>query len=352
MEIIKSGYALPQYPDEIVRSFERLHSDVMALRESGYLVEVLDASLGGKYPVTAISLINPENSSLIVSFGAHPILEVSLERTMTELMQGRGLDDLDAFEVPTFNMSSVSDSSNLESHFIDSNGKLGFGFLSSTKSFPFAPWGYQGEGCEAEYDYLTGILDSMGKEMYLREYNYLGFYSCQMIIPGVSEIYPIDDLIHNNRNSGKLIRDMVLHSEDYEPEVILEAIESLNDLLDVGSHIGVIFENRFTMLEFRAQLHLILGNTEDALASLEFGTNRLGHIVAELIRLDKEGLVWEEYEEALYTIFGRERVERALRIVRGEDSLVDTTLHSDHQGMLAMYDRLDSKKQTALFALE
>lgn len=51
-----------------------------------------------------------------------------LERTMTELMQGRDLENLDAFEVPTFDMGLVSDSSNLESHFIDSNGKLGFGF--------------------------------------------------------------------------------------------------------------------------------------------------------------------------------------------------------------------------------
>ena len=55
--------------------------------------------------MTAISLINPDNSTLFVSFGAHPILQVSLERTMTELMQGRGLENLDAFEVPTFDMS-------------------------------------------------------------------------------------------------------------------------------------------------------------------------------------------------------------------------------------------------------
>lgn len=352
MEIIKNGYALPKYPNEIVQSFERLGSGVLALREAGYIVEVLDASLGGKYPVTAISLINPKSSSLFVSFGAHPILEVSLERTMTELMQGRGLEDLDAFEVPTFDMRVVSDSSNLESHFIDSNGKLGFGFLSSKKSFEYAPWSYQGEGCEAEYNYLTGILDCMGKESYLREYNYLGFYSCQMIVPGVSEIYPIDDLIYNNRNSGKSIRNMVLHFEDYEPEVILETVESLNDRLDVGRYIGVIFENSFTMLEFKAQLHLILGNTEEALAFLESGTNRLGHIGAELIRLDEQGLVWEEYEEGLFSIFGREKVERALRIIRGEDSLVDTVLHGDHQRMLEIYDRLDLKKQTALFTLE
>ena len=352
IEIIKNGYALPKYPDEIVQSFDRLHSDVLALRESGYIVEVLDASLGGKYPVTAISLISPENSSLFVSFGAHPILEVSLERTMAELMQGRELKNLDAFEVPTFDMSIVSDSSNLESHFVDSNGKLGFGFLSSAKSFEYASWSYQGEGREAEYNYLTDILDNMGKEIFLREYNYLGFYSCQMIIPGVSEVYPIEDLIYNNRNSGKLIRNMVLHFEEYDPQEILDTIDSLDDSINIENYIGVIFENSFTMLEFKAQMHLILGNTDEALASLEFGTNKLGHIVAELIRMDKEKLVLEDYEEALFNIFGRERVEKALRIVNGEEFLVNTTFHSDYHNMLEMYDRLERKKQAALFPLE
>ncbi len=348
IEIIKNGYALPEYPDEIVKSFERLYSDVLALRKLGYIVAVLDASLGGKYPVTAISLINPKNSSLFVSFGAHPILEVSLERTMTELMQGRGLENLDSFEVPTFDMSFVSDSFNLESHFIDSNGKLGFGFLSFTKSFKYAPWSYHGDGCEAEFDYLAGILDNMGKEMYLREYSYLGFYSCQMIVPGVSEVYPLDDLIYNNRNRGKWIRNMVLHFEEYDPENILATIDSLDDLLNVERYIGVIFEKSFTMLEFKAQMHLLLGNTEEALASLELGANKLGHIVAELIRLNKDKLAWEEYEEALFNIFGRERVQKALRIAKGEEFLVNTTLHRDYYNMLEMYDRLECKKQAGI----
>jgi len=192
----------------------------------------------------------------------------------------------------------------------------------------------------------------MGKEMFLREYSYLGFYSCQMIVPGVSEVYPIEDLIYNNRNSGKWIRNMVLHFEEYAPQEILDTIDSLDDSINVEKYIGVIFENSFTMLEFKAHMRLILGNTDEALSSLEFGTNKLGHVVAELIRMDKEKLVWEEYEEALFNIFGRERVEKALRIVKGEEFLVNTTLHRDYHNMLEMYDRLERKKQAALFPLE
>ena len=344
IEIIKNGYALPAFPDDIVSSFPKLQSDVQALRDLGYIIEVLDASLGGKYPVTAISLINPENGTLFVSFGAHPILEVSLERTMTELMQGRGLDDLDAFEVPTFDMSIVSDSFNLESHFIDSNGKLGFGFLSACKSFTYTPWDYKGENSADEYSYLTAILEKENKEMYLREYNYLGFYSCQMIVPNFSEVYPIEDMIYNNKNEGKRIRDMVLNSSNYAAEDILTHIESLDDTLDVGKYIGVIFENSFTMLTFKAQIYLLLGDFDLALELLEAGDDKVGHVIAELIHMSNAKRTWKEYSQALFNIFTEERVMRAVAVFNAEAPLIDLTFHHNYHNMLAMYDRLEVKK--------
>ena len=345
IEIIKNGYALPKFPDELVRSFTKLYEDVSALREKGFIVEVLDASLGGRFPVTAISLINPVTSSLFVSFGAHPILEVSLQRTMTELMQGRGLDNLESFEVPTFDMSLVSNSFNLESHFVDSNGKMGFGFLSSKKSFEYASWNYGGEGCDDEYNYLLNILFQMDKELYVREYDYLGFYSCQLIVPGISEVYPIDDLIYNNKNSAKLIRDMVLNMQDYDAEDILDAIEPLDDSLNVEKYIGVIFKTPFTMAELKAQMHLLLGNMEDALDILEYSDKKISRIIIELIKMDEEGHGYEEYAQALSDVFSKESVQKALHVINGEELFIDTAFHEEYNNMLAMYDRLELKKK-------
>lgn len=348
IEIIKNGYSLPSFPEEVLKTFPRVYDDVTALRQKGFIIEVLDASLGGIFPVTAISLINPENGSLFVSFGAHPILQVSLERTMTELMQGRGLENLDAFETPTFDMSLVSDSFNLESHFIDSNGKLGFGFLSRKKSFPFTSWNYTGDGSKGELEFLVNILNNINKELYVREYDYLGFYSCQLIVPGFSEVYPIEDMSFNNKNNGKWIRDLVLHFEEYDAEEILEAVESLEETLNVEKYIGVIFKNNFTMGEFKAQIHLLCGNVEEALSLLEFGSNRLGHIVAELIRMGENEYEWSDYEEGVCSVFGRDKVMRALAILEGNEFLIDVTLHHDYYNMLKMYDRLEEKKASLL----
>ncbi len=342
--IIKNGYALPEFPDEVVKSFPKVHNDVQALQKLGYKIKVLDASLGGQFPVTAISLINPNNATLFVSFGAHPMIEVALERTMTELMQGRSLENLDSFEVPTFDMSLVSDSFNLESHFIDSNGKLGFPFLSTKKSFEYSPFSYKGNSTQDEYNYLTNILQKMNKEFYIREYDYLDFYSCQIIVPGVSEVYPIDDLIYNNKNNGKLIRDMVLNFTKYDPQEIILNIESLEDSLNIEKYIGVIFKENFTMAEFKAQILLRLGEKEEALELLEYGSNKLGHLVVELSRMQEMELDFQDYQESLYILFSKEKVLKALGILNNIEFLIDTSLHQDYNNMLCLYDKLERKK--------
>lgn len=344
METIKHGYALPLIPETILEPFEKLISDRATLRNLGYIVEIFDASLGGCFPVSAISLINPKTATLFVSFGAHPLLQVCLERTMSELMQGRDLGNLDDFETPTLDMNVVCDSLNLESHFIDSNGKVGLRFLNAKKDYAYVPWGYTGKGCEEEYAYLESIAKKMKKEIYLREYNYLGFYSCQMLIPSMSEIYPIDDMVYNNKNAGKTIRDMVLHFKEFEAEEILLHVESLGNEIDVEKYIGVIFEKSFNMALFKAQIYLLIGDFEMVLEMLEGSENRLEKALCELIRLSENKLIWEDYQEALCSVFSKELIQKALDILARKTYLIDTTLHSHYNNILAMYDRLTCKK--------
>ena len=345
IKIIKEGLSLPKFPDDVVKSFPKVYEDVQSLRNLGYKVEVLDASLGGVFPVTAISLINPKNSTLFVSFGAHPILEVSLERTMTELMQGRDLNNLDSFEIPTFDMDIVSDYFNIEAHFIDSNGKMGFPFLSTKNSFNYSSWKYDGNSSEDEYSFLTKILASQKRDMYLREYTYLDFYSCQMIVPDFSEVYPIDDMVYNNKNNGKLIRDMVLNFEKYDLEDILESVESLDNSLNMQLYIGVIFKENFTMASFKAQILLLLGEYDLVIELLEFGENKSEHLIAQLLRMYNNELNWDEYKEALNDIYGKEQIDKTVNIIEGKEFFVNRNLHEDYNNMLSMFDKLEVKKE-------
>ena len=343
-EIIKHGYALPPFPESIIQAFPKLHADIAHLRKAGYLVDVLDASLGGQFPVTAISLINPTKGTLFVSFGSHPILEVSLSRTLSELMQGRDLQTLDSFEIPTLDMAVIEDTFNLESHFIDSNGKMGLSFLKKTKSFHYTPWRYMGESCEDEFAYLCEIVESLNKEIFLREYTYLGFYSCHMLVPGLCEIYPIEDLIYHNKNEGKWIRPMVLDFISHDPLDVLDAIDALEETLDMEKYIGVIFEKNFTMNLFKAQMHLLAGKLDETIILLENSEDLLHRVVCELIRFAQQELQWDEYKEAFDVVFTDERVSLAQKILEKKAYLIDTTFHQHYTDMLLLYDKLSLKK--------
>lgn len=345
IKVIKEGLSLPVFDNATIEKFEKLYEDIKTLEANGYKIAVHDASLGGLYPVVAISLINSKNSTLFVSFGAHPILEVALERTMTELMQGRDLSKLDSFETPTFDMQLVSDSSNIESHFIDSNGKIGFGFLSAKKSFQLSSWKYEGDNSDDEYKFLVDILQKEKKDIFLREYNYLGFYSCQIIVPNFSEVYPMDDLIYNNKNQAKMIRDMVLDFEDFDKEDILNVILPLDNSVDVGKYIGVIFEEPFTMLEFKAQIYILLDELEVAKELLSYSESRLSKVVNEIILLEEENLDFKDFQEGLFSIFGKDFVEKAIQIVAGEEYLIQITLHQEYLNILALYDELSKCKE-------
>ena len=98
------------------------------------------------------------------------------------------------------------------------------------------------------------------------------------------------------------------------------------------------------MSEFKAHILLMLEDYEEALELLEFGTNKLGHIIVELARMEELEKDFSEYEEGLNNIFSEEKVQKALRILDGDDYFVDVTLHQDYKNILELYDKLEMKK--------
>jgi ribosomal protein S12 methylthiotransferase accessory factor len=265
---------------------------------------------------------------------------------MTELMQGRDLDTLDSFERPTFDMDLVNTHSNIESHFIDSNGKIGFGFLSSKKSFEYTKYDNNLNNIEnidsedEQYKYLLNIAHNMDKKVLIRSYDYLGFDSVQVIIPNISEIYPIQDLIYNNANEGKKLRKIVLGFEDILNDTedtiqnILDEIEYLENSIAVDKYIGVIFEHSFDMAKFKAQLNLSLGDYDRALELLDTQDDTISYIVSELIKMYIQEIDWQEYEKSLFEVFSKEKVETALSIFNGDDYLIDVAYAKEYLNIL------------------
>lgn len=225
-EIIKRGLALPVIPDEILQKYQKSYSSLNTLQSDNLKVIAYDASLGGKFPVVCVVLFNQSNGTCFASFGAHPIFEVALDRTITELMQGRTFSDLDNFDEPDFDLERTSDIVNLESHFVDSTGILPMQMFRKIPDYKFVAWDFSGNTQE-QYKALRYMIAKLGFDIYVRSYNELGVCVYRTIVPGMSEIYPVDDLVYNNTNSGIDFQDALLSLPGSE-----ETVETYADYLD------------------------------------------------------------------------------------------------------------------------
>ncbi|MEY3799889.1 MAG: hypothetical protein RLZZ406_1192, partial [Pseudomonadota bacterium] len=176
-EILESEIALPEVPQEVLAKYPDILAGIQGLEEQGFPVLVKDASLGGVYPVMCVTLMNPRTGGVFASFGAHPSLEVALERSLTELLQGRSLEGLNDLPPPTFASEAVTEPNNFVEHFIDSSGIVSWRFFSTKSDYDFVEWDFSGHGENSsaqEVTILFGILKELGKEAYVAVYDQLG----------------------------------------------------------------------------------------------------------------------------------------------------------------------------------
>lgn len=239
--VISERLALPAIPDAVVASYPSIAASIHALREQGFGLRLLDASLGGKYPVICVTLIDPASGGVFASFGAHPDFSVAFERTVTELLQGRALDDLHHFHPPTTDDELVSDPQNLELHFIDSSGWLSWAFFRDTPDFPFVHWQFSGADNAQSFTTLCAMVEAEGTEVYVADYTHLGLYACRVLVQGMSEVYPIEELYERNNNSGLALVPFAETLDPKEADALLEAIDAadLDWLLPVTDAIGL-----------------------------------------------------------------------------------------------------------------
>lgn len=344
-EILENELALPDVPQEVLAKYPGILAGIRGLEEQGFPVLVKDASLGGRFPVMCVTLMNPRTGGVFASFGAHPSLEVALERSLTELLQGRSFEGLNDLPQPTFESQALTEPNNFVEHFIDSSGVVSWRFFSARADFGFVEWDFSGRGGSSERKEsnaeeaatLFGILEDLGKEAYMAVYEHLGATACRILVPGYSEIYPVEDLVWDNTNKALAFREDILdlhRLDDARLEALLERLENceVDDYTDITTLIGVEFDDntvwgQLTILELKLLINLALRRCEDAKelveAFLQYNDNTVErglfyqalNVVLEVV-LDEE-LEIADYEANFRRMFGNERMDAALGSVDG-----------------------------------
>jgi ribosomal protein S12 methylthiotransferase accessory factor len=161
--------------------------------------------------------------------------------------------------------------------------------------------------------------------------------ACRILVPGYSEIYPIEDLIWDNSNKALLFRTDILNLnrlDDAQLGALLERLENseLDEYGDIATLIGIEFDEntpwgQLTVLELKLLIQLALQRFEDALvmvgAFLQYNDNTIERrlfyqavsAVLEIL-LDSE-LKLDDYIVNFRRMFGDQRMDAVLGSVEG-----------------------------------
>ncbi|GAB2840908.1 OsmC domain/YcaO domain-containing protein [Pseudoduganella ginsengisoli] len=376
-EILEGEIALPDVPQEVLAKYPGIVAGIKGLEEQGFPVLVKDASLGGQYPVMCVTLMNPRTGGVFASFGAHPSFEVALERSLTELMQGRSFEGLNDLPRPTFVSNAVTEPNNFVEHFIDSSGIVSWRFFSAKADYDFVEWDFSGHGEDSnaqEAATLFSILKEMGKEVYTAEYNELGAIACRILVPGYSEIYPVEDLVWDNTNKALLFRQDILNLhvlDDDALEALLERLEEneLDEYGDIATLIGIEFDEntvwgQLTVLELKLLINLALNEFDAAKELVEnflqYNDNTVDrglfyqalNAVLEVELSDDMDIA--DFEVNFRRMFGNERMDAVMGSVHGSvrfHGLTPTSMKLEgldrHQRKIDSYRKLHAARAKA-----
>jgi ribosomal protein S12 methylthiotransferase accessory factor len=333
-KIIREGICLPDVPEAVINRFPRIATGIKALRDAGYGILVKDASLGGQFPVMNVTLLHPEDQGCFASFGAHPRFEVALERALTELLQGRALDSLTGFAAPGFDMEEIADSQNLEIHFVDSSGVISWEFLRSTPDYAFVDWNF-GTTTEEDYQWCVNTIHASGHDMYIADFMHLGVYACRILVPGMSEIYPVEELEWQNNSAGNLVRPFALRLQELSGEESAKFLDTLIELdladdLAVTILIGLCADAGtpwadLRVGELKTLAAIACGSTDDILDGCawvsqfnELPAQRASvyRCVADLVQIEEELESGDLalYQDNLVLMYGQQTFETALNL--------------------------------------
>ncbi len=335
-KVIGEGLCLPDVPEEVIARYPGIAAGIAGLRAAGFGILVKDASLGGQYPVMCVTMLNPHDQGVFASFGAHPRFEIALERALTELLQGRALAALDGFPPPGFDLDEVASAPNIEIHFVDSSGIVHWNFFNETPDFEFIDWNFndlENGRTTDDYAWLCERIQADGHDIYVADFDHLGVYACRILVPGMSEIYPIDDLEWENNSNGAIVRPAILRLAELSDDECGDLLDTLNELnitderpvaalIGLAPDAGSLWAD-LRVGELKTMLALAAGDMDAVregcewvgqFEQLDAARRRTYRCIETLLELDDP----DAYEAALVGLYGDETLDQATDLIDGD----------------------------------
>ncbi|WP_106460853.1 YcaO-like family protein [Anaerococcus sp. Marseille-P3915] len=178
---------------EFIRdNYNDLSFKISDLEEYGLSIKIIDTSFEYGLPTIIVLLIDKHKKRYFASCGCHANLKIAIERSVTEIFQGRTIDDLKS--TMTNLNASVNDKfeENYNSIFINGEGAyphILFDF-ESMNTYPGVVWDELSNlrSNKCIWEFISNILYKRGYEIMVANHSKTGFFTYQIIVPKMSEV--------------------------------------------------------------------------------------------------------------------------------------------------------------------
>lgn len=193
IKTLMSGTSVPEIPETVLSKFPTVSKILKEIRQNKrYDVKILDLSIGNGFPVVAVRVIDKENHSYIVNAAADPVLEIAIQRTLTETFQNRNIENLtDGYSGKILNkITDISITSNVLNQLETAAGLYTADFFAEEITCNRECTEFEDNSNLNNVQLLQKIYklySDIGKPVYIRNYAFLGFPCYKVIVPGFSE---------------------------------------------------------------------------------------------------------------------------------------------------------------------
>lgn len=241
--IYQNNLSLPSIPKEEFLGNEIYERIGVLEKENDITIDIKDCSCG--YGIPAIGVLITQNKTNKYQFriGVDPSPITALERSLTELFQGRS--DLFFFDM------NIGYQTRLLRDLVLKEKEFRYSFLAGVGQYPISMFykepSYEYVGFDSQlssdddYDleFMINTIHNMGFDIYIRDVSFLGFPSYRIYIPGMSEINNIFSNKHFKQTYSKkgslhsfYIAHNLYESSEEDIRTLLQCIDELPESLD------------------------------------------------------------------------------------------------------------------------
>lgn len=216
---------------------------IKAIEEKGYVCLIKDFTCNGKYPVLGLVIADHTYNYYLVSLGADYDMDICLQRCITEAFQGRNFSLLFKQRLNTtfsqngffISCDSLETSSNYQSNILNSSGNYPFNiFENGICDNTFIKAFITKEISNEELFKLSVIqLLENGQQLYFKDYNFLGFPTYRVYIPGMSEVCDLSSQMIQNNTYFSTFDNLFYHSANLDVNALKELDHAISCIMNI-----------------------------------------------------------------------------------------------------------------------